>query len=640
MAWVEIHGDTQLKYTLSSCRNGVTRVETMTGQWLKLVWLGISVLLGFGSPLLAREEIRVVGSPLAYPFVVEAAEQFSKTSKFKAPIVESTDTANGLKLFCAGLGPEHPDITSAARRINRSEFQLCESNDVKDIVELPIGTHAFVVAQSKNAQPMRLTRAQLLLALAKEVPDADGRQRIANPYIKWSDIDRSLPNVTIEVFGAPATLGTHISFSDLMGNETLRQDGAYVAYVDAGENDRLITGKLAATPHAIGIFGFSFLEQNLDKLRGLEIDGVEPTYDSVSAGQYRGARPLYIYVKKSHIGVIPRLREFVRELGQAHATGAEGYLARKGLVPLPQSWRSEMEERTRSLTTLSPNFENSPPFAQGGPQTLAVAPSVPPANVPQPAASLPDRVAATKQDSSAALAATTLPIKERRHALIIGNSEYNSSMGKLRNPANDARLMARTLRGLGFDVLLVLDANLKAMKGAVRDFGGRLEMASRDGVALFFYAGHGVQVNGQNFLIPVDAEIRTEADVDVEALSADSVLKQMDYAKSNVNVVILDACRDNPFARSFRSAMRGLAPMDAPNGSFISYATAPGDTAADGLGDNSPFTTALERAINVKGLPIELAFKNVARDVRNTTSNRQRPWMASSLIGDFYFAGN
>lgn len=224
-----------------------------------------------------------------------------------------------------------------------------------------------------------------------------------------------------------------------------------------------------------------------------------------------------------------------------------------------------------------------------------------------------------------------------RIALVVGNSKYASS--PLINPANDAALIAATLTELGFKVRLQKDGDQKAMKRAIQEFGAALEQGGADSVGLFYYAGHGVQLGGRNYLIPVGAEIDRDADVEIEAVSADWVLEQMRYARNRLNFVILDACRNNPFARSFRSAGTGLAKMDAPAGVLIAYSTAPGEVAADGVGGNSPYTEALSRAMRESGEPAELMFKQTRDAVRRVTAERQTPWESSSLTGqNFYFA--
>jgi len=222
-----------------------------------------------------------------------------------------------------------------------------------------------------------------------------------------------------------------------------------------------------------------------------------------------------------------------------------------------------------------------------------------------------------------------------RLALVVGNSDYQ--VGPLRNPVNDARLVSTTLARLGFDVESLYDADQRSLKGAIRDFGKRLTQAGAEAVGLFFYAGHGLQVNGQNYLVPVNANIDTEADVDIEAVRADNVLRQMHYGQNKVNLLILDACRNNPYARSFRSPDRGLARMDAPRDTLIAYSTAPGKVAADGDGQHSPFTSALVQALSEPGLKVEETFKEVRRRVLASTAEKQVPWESSSLVGDFYF---
>ena len=235
-----------------------------------------------------------------------------------------------------------------------------------------------------------------------------------------------------------------------------------------------------------------------------------------------------------------------------------------------------------------------------------------------------------------ALAFSGAALAEKRIALVIGNGGY-ARVGFLSNPPNDARLIAQTLRGLGFEVIDRIDADQKTMKRAVSDFGDRLEAAGKDTIGLFYYAGHGVQVGGENYLIPLKAEINREKDVDIESVSANAVLKNMEFAGNRLNIVILDACRSNPYKRGFRSAARGLARMQAASGTLIAYATAPGDVAADGSGANSPYSAALAVAMRKPGLPVEQMFKRVRVSVQHQTKDAQTPWESSSLTGDFYF---
>lgn len=225
---------------------------------------------------------------------------------------------------------------------------------------------------------------------------------------------------------------------------------------------------------------------------------------------------------------------------------------------------------------------------------------------------------------------------ETRVALVIGNSSY--AVAPLTNPKNDAALMSRTLKAVGFDVLTVIDGSQMDMKRAIQAFGGKLDAAGKDGVGVFFYAGHGVQVGGTNYLIPVDARIQREGDVDLYAVNANAVLRQMEFSGVRLSFVILDACRVNPFSRGFRSGSRGLAKMEAATGALVAYATAPGDVAADGRGANSPYTAALAKMIQKPGLAVERMFREVRNEVRKATNNEQTPWESSSLVGgDFYF---
>ncbi len=321
-----------------------------------------------------RDYISIVGSSTVYPFSTVVAERFGKTGKFKTPKVESTGSGGGLKLFCQGLGVSHPDITNSSRRIKASEVELCDKNGVKEIVEVLIGYDGIVIANAKGQDPIKLSRKDIFLALAKEVPSADGSDKlIANPYITWKDVNSSLPSTKIEVLGPPPTSGTRDAFVELAmeggcsaipsikalkssnGDKfkstchTIREDGAYV---EAGENDNLIVQKLNANPDALGIFGFSFLDQNSDKVQGSWVDGQEPTFDSIADGSYPVSRPLYFYVKKAHVDVIPGIREYLGEFTSERAWGGEGYLTDKGMIPLGDAIRNETARNVRGLKPL------------------------------------------------------------------------------------------------------------------------------------------------------------------------------------------------------------------------------------------------------------------------------------------------
>ncbi len=303
----------------------------------------------------ARDQIRVVGSSTVYPFTTAVAEQFGKTGQFPTPVVESTGTGGGFKLFCGGVGADHPDVSNASRAITKGEFESCASVGVTEIIELKIGFDGIVIADAKTGPDFKLTRTQLFLALAKDVPGPDGAL-VPNPYKTWAEIDPSLPNEPIEVLGPPPTSGTRDAFLELFMDQgarkidslaqlrkddvaaydvvwkSIREDGAYI---DAGENDNLIVQKLVANPRAVGIFGYSFLEENLSAIKGAEIEGVVPTFEAIADNSYQGSRPLFVYFKKQHIGVVPGLEEFLDEYASDKAIGEDGYLSAKGLVPLP-----------------------------------------------------------------------------------------------------------------------------------------------------------------------------------------------------------------------------------------------------------------------------------------------------------------
>jgi phosphate transport system substrate-binding protein len=288
--------------------------------------------------------------------------------------VESTGTGGGIKLFCNGVGVQHADVVNASRRMNASEFQTCRANGVTEIIEIKIGFDGLTISENKRGASFPLTRKQVYLALAKQIPDpANPTALIANPFKTWKDVDPGLPAIKIEVLGPPPTSGTRDSFHELYMESgcrsypwinalrsmdekrfkrvchTVREDGAYV---EAGENDNLIVQKLEANPNAVGIFGFSFLEENLDKLKGLKIDGVEPTFETIASGKFPAARPLFIYVKKAHIGVIPGIKEFMAEYVSEKALGEEGYLSERGLVALPKADLAKVRADVKSLKPL------------------------------------------------------------------------------------------------------------------------------------------------------------------------------------------------------------------------------------------------------------------------------------------------
>jgi len=375
---------------------------------VKKLLIGLAVVASTAhvSTASARDVISVVGSSTVYPFATVVAERFGKSSDYKSPKVESTGSGGGLKLFCKGVGVATPDITNASRRIKSSEFEKCQKNGVKEIVEVLIGYDGIVLANAKSTEPMELSRKDIYMALAKLVPGPDGKL-IENPHKTWNDVNSSLPATKIEVLGPPPTSGTRDAFAELaleggarqisdisklrklsadqkseievlvakLGVEaawnaavqkkgakakgkdvvkiigrSVREDGAYI---EAGENDNLIVNKLVANPNALGIFGFSFLDQNSDKVQGSIIDGNQPTFEAIAAGEYKVSRPLYFYVKKAHIGTVPGIAEYLNYFVSEDTIGPDGYLIDKGLIPLDDDKYEEMSSGARALTNLS-----------------------------------------------------------------------------------------------------------------------------------------------------------------------------------------------------------------------------------------------------------------------------------------------
>ncbi|MEM9205146.1 MAG: substrate-binding domain-containing protein [Pseudomonadota bacterium] len=306
----------------------------------------------------ARDQIQIVGSSTVFPFATAVAEQFGQKTEFNTPVIESTGSGGGLKLFCSGVGLEHPDVTNASRAIKDSEVELCASNGVTEVTEFRIGFDGIVLGNSVSGPSLSLTKDQIFRALAKQLPDESGNL-VPNPNVNWSDIDASLPAAKIEVLGPPPTSGTRDAFVELVMEKAclegmdedvcaqIREDGGYV---EAGENDNLIVQKLEANPAALGIFGFSFLDQNASKIKGATVNGVEPTFDNIASGEYAVSRSLYFYVKKAHVGVVPGIAEYVTEFANA-ATDEEGYLVDKGLIPLPEDEAGAL----RALPTTMPH---------------------------------------------------------------------------------------------------------------------------------------------------------------------------------------------------------------------------------------------------------------------------------------------
>jgi len=366
------------------------------------------VTIGSSSAVQAanRDNVSVVGSSTVYPFATVVAERFGRSTDFKTPTIESTGTGGGLKLFCSGLGANTPDITNASRRIKMSEYENCQTHGVTDVVEVLVGYDGIAIANSTQSAELEISLYDIYLALAKDVPGADGKL-IANPNITWEDVNPVLPPVKIEVLGPPPTSGTRDAFVELAmaggakgvpdlrelsamtadqvdqikammvklgvplgvynalaerkgkapkGKDifttlayAIREDGAFI---EAGENDNLIVQKLQANPDAVGIFGFSFLDENRDKVQGASVDGIVPTFDTIAGGEYPVSRPLYFYIKGAHVGKIPGIQEYAIEFTSLKAMGEDGYLTERGLIPLSGEELKQIQDDVKNLNRL------------------------------------------------------------------------------------------------------------------------------------------------------------------------------------------------------------------------------------------------------------------------------------------------
>ena len=319
-------------------------------------------------PALARDQIRVVGSGTLYPFVTIAAEQFGQDGKFKTPLVESTGTGGGFKLFCEGTGEDKPDINNASRKIMASEKEACIKNGVIDPIEIQLGYDGIILANKKGAPHFNLTKKQIFMALARKLPDTTGALQ-PNSYQSWSDIDPALPNQPIKIYGPGTASGTRDAFTELVLEkgcaqfeaftvvypdektrkktcQSIREDGKYV---EMGEDPNIMVRKLMSDEQAFGIFGYSFYEQNLSKIQASKIEGISPDVETILSGQYGIARGLYVYIKRQHIGVVPGMVEFIRELTSGDAIGYDGYIADRGLIPLKSDDLKALQETIAAM---------------------------------------------------------------------------------------------------------------------------------------------------------------------------------------------------------------------------------------------------------------------------------------------------
>ena len=341
----------------------------------KKIFLLTLINLAFLGAINARDQINIVGSSTVYPFSTVVAENSGNKTGIKVPKIESTGSGGGMKLFCKGLGTGHPDITNASRRIKKNEFNQCKENGI-DVVEIKVGYDGIVIANSKKAKLLNLTKRQIFLALAKQVPEEnkEGGSLVDNPNKKWSDIDPNLPNKKIEVLGPPPTSGTRDAFNELAiegGCKTfpklkaikkqdkkkykaicraVREDGAFI---EAGENDNLIVQKLVENENAFGVFGFSFLIENEDKIQGSTVDGIAPTMETIADKSYGVSRPLYFYVKLAHVDVIPGIREFLAEYTSDDSWGPGGYLEERGMIPMPENERDFFKKNAEEIIPLT-----------------------------------------------------------------------------------------------------------------------------------------------------------------------------------------------------------------------------------------------------------------------------------------------
>ena len=310
----------------------------------------------------ARDQINIVGSSTVYPFASFVTEEFGATTNYPTPVIESTGSGGGLRLFCNGVGDDTPDITNASRRMKVSEFERCEENGVTDITEAKIGSDGIVMGQAAENDMADFTLEQIFMAVAAQVP-VDG-ELVDNPYTNWSEIDSSLPDREISIYGPPSTSGTRDAFEELVmetvseemdvyggeGYTTIRDDGPYI---DAGENDNLIIQRLSEDTEAFGIFGYSFLVENPDTIQGASIGGVEPEAEAISSGDYPIARSLWFYVKNQHAEEVPPMYEYVDMFMQEQMISDSGYLADIGLIPLPEGERAEWRESVTNRESMT-----------------------------------------------------------------------------------------------------------------------------------------------------------------------------------------------------------------------------------------------------------------------------------------------
>jgi len=333
---------------------------------MKMSAIALLSIAAFSVSASARDQIKIVGSSTVYPFTSYVAEEFKSVTKNPTPVVESTGTGGGMKLFCSGNGLDTPDFTNASRPMKDKEFALCAQNGVTDITGMKVGFDGIAVAQSKTNGDVSFTKEHLFLALAEEVPSKDGKSLMKNPYKTWNEIDAALPNRKITVYGPPTTSGTRDSFDEMVMEKSskkfevygakkgkykaIRQDGVFVP---AGENDNLIVQKLTKDTAAFGIFGFSFLEENGDKISGAKVEGQAPTQESISSGKYPISRSLFIYSKNSHRAEVKGMDDFFKLYVDDKMVGQKGVLKTIGLVPMPTEELKKVQTAVLAKTKLT-----------------------------------------------------------------------------------------------------------------------------------------------------------------------------------------------------------------------------------------------------------------------------------------------
>jgi phosphate transport system substrate-binding protein len=326
----------------------------------RILALAAAATIGLAGAAEARDQIKIVGSSTVFPYTQAVAERFARSTKRPAPVVESTGTGGGMKVFCQGVGTNHADLTGASRAMKKAEFELCKKNGVTSITEVLLGYDGLSMAVSRKGKELDLTKKQLFQALAAEVP-VKGKV-VANPYKKWSDIDPKLPATEIRVYGPPPTSGTRDAWVELVMEEgckafpetkklskddhkrvcqRMRTDGPFI---EAGENDNLIVQRLNSDPNAYGIFGYSFLYENQDNLKGIKVEGVTPSTETIADSSYKVSRPLFFYIKNAHRKAIPGLEEFIKEYVSETSMGKGGYLSERGLIPLDDAKRKAVRE--------------------------------------------------------------------------------------------------------------------------------------------------------------------------------------------------------------------------------------------------------------------------------------------------------